>query len=177
MAEKTPLIDARVAEIYDLEEQIDALQEQRKQLTEELIEQGEGTYLESAEPDARKINVVVPTECSTKYDLYGAPFLKKFLAERETKKATPALTKEFRALQEKRAREILGEHFGTCFDRVVSYVPAKGYKDLIPRLFKTKTATAAKALLVCQVVTPPASAHIKLPDKPKKGSAGEEEEE
>lgn len=176
MAANEPVIDLRVAVIYDIEAQIAALQDKRARLAAELIEQGEGTYLESAAPEARKINVVIPTESSTKYDLYAASFLKKFLAEREAKKATPALQKEFRDQQEQRARDLLGDHFGTCFDRVVFYLPAKGYKDLIPRLFKTKTATAAKALLLCQVVTPPASAHIKLPDKPKKGASEEDEE-
>lgn len=176
-AKPEPVIDAAVVELYDIDAEIDRLQTLRKAVAQILIDQGEGTYIESAEPHARKVVVVVPSKWSTKYDLYAKPFLDRFLAGRELKKATPELVKDFRKEQEAAARNLLGGHFETCFDRVVSFAPAKAYADMIPRLFPTAPAKAKNALLLCQLATPPKDAYIRLPDKPKTAAAGESEEE
>lgn len=177
MASKTVLkaLSPLVGQLYEIEIQIAELQARRAKLAADLIAQGEGTYAEMDDPAAPKAVVVVPTKWSTKYDLYGAPALARFLAEREAKKATPELLKEFRAEQEAAARKVLGDHFDTCFDRRVTFHPADGYANLIPRLFPTAPATAKKALLLCQIATPPKDAYVRLPDKPK--AAGEPEEE
>lgn len=167
MSEKTPLINPLVGSIYDLDERIETLKLERAQLAQELIEEGEGTYLESGAADARKILVIVPSEPSTSYTLYPDAALKAFLEERKVKKATAALKAEFMELQEQRARDLAGDHFKSLFDRSVIFGPTKGFAQIVPKLFPTATATVKKLLLLCQVVKPAADPYIKLPDKKK----------
>jgi len=179
MATKTPAVfHTHVAALYDLDAQIEALKLQRAALAKDLIAVGAGTYCDAQE---RMAIVVVPTEWSNKYDLYRPAALKAFLEEQKVKKATPALTKEFRTAQETRAEELAGEHWKTLFDRTVLYVPTKGFADLVPKLLTTadgKPSARARDLLLHTIIAkPPAEAHVKLPDKPKAPDAGDADEE
>jgi hypothetical protein len=180
MAKPDLLLSPLVAEIYDLDAQIETLKTQQATLAAELIEKGEGTYAEHRDPDARKVIVVVPTKYGTKYDLYKPEALRAFLEARQAKKATPELLEEFRAMREDAAEAIAGEEFKTLFDRLVIYSPTDGFEKLVPKLLTTQkgepSAKARELLLLCQIVTPPKDAYIRLPDKPKATGAPPEEE-
>jgi hypothetical protein len=170
----SPITSTLVNELYALDEQIASMKACYDALQKQLMALGDGTYVEVN--GTRKAVVATPSAPKASYTLYPPALQKAFLAAKNVKKATPALLKEFTALQEQTARELAGEHFAVLFDRQVLFSPAKGYEDLIPRLFKTATATAKKLLLLCQVTKPAGSQYVKLTDKPKKDAAAEEEE-
>lgn len=176
--ESSPTLSPLVAQLYDLDAQIEALKAQRALVAKELIDLGEGQYVDAAE---RKALVIVPTKYTTTYDLYRPAALAAFLMERKVKKATAALLKEFRAAQETRAEELAGEHFKALFDRTVLFPPTKGFADLVPKLLtNAKGEPSAKArdiLLHCQIVKAPGDPYVKLPDKPKKSAEADADDE
>jgi len=162
-----------VPELYRLDAEIAALQEQKKRLEAELIEEGDGTYCEL---DGRRTAIVVsPAAPKPTYTLYPAAAKKAFLEDKGEKKSTPELDKEFAAAQEQMALGLAGEHFKTLFDRVVEYRPAKGFGDMVARLMKGKTATAARLLRNCIVAKAAGETYVKLPDRPKPEKPAAEE--
>lgn len=181
MAKNPELIPHKlVAQLYDLDAQIEELKDRKAALETELIDCGEGHYVEIEErsPGAgkRKAVVVKPSAPKPTYTLYPDALKKAFLEAREAKKATPELLEAFAADQEAKARKLAGINFGMMFDRVVVYRPAPAFADLVTRLMGKATATRDKLLLLCQVTKKAGADHVKLLDKPKKQEAADEEE-
>lgn len=163
------IFNSQVARLYELDRQIETLKAERALTAKELIDLGEGQYVDGA---GRKALVIVPTTYTTSYTLYPAKALAAFLEGKKVKKATPALLEEFREAQEEAARKYTGDQFKALFDRSVIHEPTKGFADLVPKLLTT--AKARDTLLLCQVVKPPSDPYVKLPDKPKAASAEED---
>jgi hypothetical protein len=169
-----------VAELYRLDAEIARLEARKAVLEAELIDEGEGHYLELEDltPGVkRKAIVVVPSAPKPSYTLYPDAAKKLFLEERKAKRFTPALLKEFSTAQEEAARKISGDHFPALFDRIVIFQPATGFADLIPRLMPNAPATGLKLFKLCQVTKAAGKSHVKLPDRPKVESAESDDEE
>jgi hypothetical protein len=170
-AKVIPTFHPLVAELYDLDAQIAALQEQRDAVAKKLIALGEGNYIDEQD---RRATVIVPKGFYTSYDLYKNDAYKAFLEARKLKKGSAALFKEFRDMRETAARDLAGEEFKTLFDRMVAFAPTDGFEKIAPKLLTP--AKARDIILLCQLVKPPGEAHVKLPDKPKKVAGGDVEE-
>lgn len=165
-----------VAQLYDLDRQIEALQAEKAEIEAHLIKLGDGKYVER-DIDKRLAQVITPAAPKPTYSLFPESAKKAFLEAKGVEKSTPALDAEFAEAQVARAKKLAGAKFPQLFDRVVSYVPARGYADLIPRIFPTAEATATKLLDLCRVTKAAGKSYVRLLSKPKKAAAGAGESE
>jgi hypothetical protein len=165
-----------VARIYQIEAAIAALASQRDAVAAELIALGAGEY---SDEEARHAIVVVPTEESISYALGTKPAWQAFLKAKDVKKGNAKLKVEFTAAQLSEARDLAGDAFGKLFDMVITYGPAKGFEDLVPKILTTAggrmSAKGRDLLALCKIVKPPSAAYVKLPDKPAAEESPEDE--
>jgi hypothetical protein len=174
---KAPTPSPLVAQLYDLDAQISALQELREPIAAALIVLGAGVYIESAprivenapSPALRTVTVVVPTEDKVSWDLYPAGDFKSAMEEQGIKKPKPEDFSLFQRAREIMARELAGESFAALFDRHVLFRPKKAYAELAAALLTP--AKARDTIALCKITAPPAAASLRMPDKPKKPKA------
>jgi hypothetical protein len=114
-----------VAMLYEKEAAIAALQEERDDLQQNLIDRGKGVYTDA---NGRTATVVIPVG-SESIDLYPKPALDELLKEMGLQKATPEIQRSFRKSRESQARALAGDSFLDLFDCVTAYIPRPSFAD------------------------------------------------
>lgn len=148
-----------VATIYDREAAIAALEKERDELVQQLIERGKGVYQDA---DGRTATVVIP-EAGTSLDLYPKADLEALCKEMNLKKPTPAILRSFRKAREDQARALAGSGFLDLFDFLAEYRPKEGFAARADALLSP--ARARDLVAMCTVKKTAAKPHVKLNDK------------